>query len=93
VLLVKLVALNTVIDSQIVRSSIYKINKITYGAFEAELDIPLSQPLSSGWELELDFDDMVILHVSDCHLRESFFYSILLIDQYSFSLFNLKLNI
>jgi hypothetical protein len=62
--LVSLIAFNAIIDCEIVRSTIYKITKLTYGSFEAELDIPLSQPVSSGWELELHFDDKVILHVS-----------------------------
>lgn len=64
VFLVNLIALNAITDCEIVRSTIYKITKLTYGAFEAELDIPLSEPVSSGWELELHFDDKVILHVS-----------------------------
>jgi hypothetical protein len=68
--LANLIALNTIIDCEIVRSSIYTITKLTYGAFEAELHIPLSAPVSSGWELELHFDDKVILHVS--HSFEKF---------------------
>ncbi len=64
VFLVNLIALNAIIDCEIVRSSVYTITKLTYGAFEAELHITLSATVSSGWELELHFDDKVILHVS-----------------------------
>jgi len=70
VFLVNLIALNAIIDCQIVRSPIYTITKLTYGAFEAELHIPLSAPVSSGWQLELHFDDKVILHIS--HFFEKF---------------------
>jgi hypothetical protein len=44
-----------------------KFIQVYTGGFQAELSVPIDEDLNNGWNLDLKFDDKVLLQVSQIY--------------------------